>query len=287
MFEIFRVPAGAKFDEGMLYHDGDVIVGANSKVGYGISGKKVIIGERSSIDGDIVANEVRLDSWVSINGNVICRGDAYIGEFSSINGKLVVHGNLEIGRNVRIKEGFEAKGLITIQDPLPVIIFLFVYILELLRLGRLEEVEKLFDEEFENPLTVPDGSKLSIEYINVGSDAELQASRVVGNLKARNIVLKGCELFGSARGRDIAVISSKVHGAIEGRKVYITKESEVYGFVRGEEVFMEEGCTVEGSIIGRKGVWIKEEVEVPELIEVDKLGQGEVQEDVSQLVSRN
>ncbi len=284
MLEVFRVNS-AKFDEGMLYHEGDVIVGANSKLDYGVSGRKVVIGERCHIKGDVVCEEVRLDSWVTIDGSVFCKGDAYIGEFSSINGKLVVYGNLEIGRNVRIKEGFEAKGLITIQDPLPIIIFLFVYILELLRLGRIEEVEKLFEEDFENPLIIPENSKLSLEFIELNANAEIASSRVVGNLRGKNILLRDCEIFGSVKGRDVAITSSKVHGAVEGRKIYIARESEIYGFVRGEEVFMEEGCSVEGSIVGRKGVWIKENVEIPELIKIDELGQRKVQEDVSEPVS--
>ena len=279
------IPEGAEFDETLISHNGDVIVGNSASIGFGIKGKKVIVGDRASIDGDVIGEEVRLDSWVKVKGNVVCYSDCYIGEFTSIDGKLTVHGDLEIGRNVRIDKGFEATGLITIQNPLPVIIFLFIYLMELLRIGKIEEIEELFEEELENPLIIPDNSKVTIEQIQTSRNAIFKSSRILGNVRAKDVLVEKTELYGSVRGKDVFIDSSKVHGAIEGRRIYIVNGSNIFGNVTGEEVFMENGCSVEGSIIGRKGVWIKERVEYQFEIEEDEdagMGKEEVQEDVSQ-----
>jgi len=265
MLEKLTIPPNTRFEERNIVASGDVIIGPNSKLSYGVIAKKIIVGERTTIEGDLLGEEIRLDAWCSVTGNVTSKQDAYIGEFASIGGKLTVYGDLEIGRNVRIKNGFEAKGLITIQDPTPVLFFIFLYLMVLLRLGRLEEAEKLLEEveEFDAPLIIPENSQVSIDRISTRKDAEIVGSRVLGNVKARDINAEGSEIFGSLRGRDIIVSNCRVHGAIEGRVVYLVNSSEVFGYIRADKVYMEDGCSVEGGIVGREGVWIKEKVEIP------------------------
>ncbi|MET1125202.1 MAG: acyltransferase [Archaeoglobaceae archaeon] len=279
MLEKLVIPPNTKFDERSIVVSGDFVAGANTKIGYGIMAKRVIVGERAKIAGDVVAEEVRLDAFCSIDGDVVAKGDAYIGEFASIAGKLTVYGDLEIGRNVRIKNGFEAKGLITIQDPVPVLMFLLIYFMLLLRLGKLEDVEKLFEDvEFEDPMIVPDGTVLEIDRIETSKDVEINESKVLGNLRARNVYVVASEVFGSVRGGEIVIDRSVVHGTVEGKDVYVVNSSAVLGSIKAERVFIEEGCTVEGSIFGRKGVWVKEKVEIAREEDGDR--QGEVQEDV-------
>ncbi|AGK60490.1 putative acyltransferase [Archaeoglobus sulfaticallidus PM70-1] len=262
----FVIPPNTRFEERNIVVENDAIVGAGSKLGYGIIGKKIIVGERASIEGSIQGEEVRIDSWCSIGGDVYCNGDAYIGEFASIDGKLTVFGDLEIGRNVRIGKGFEARGLITIQNPLPVLIFIFLYILELLRLGRLEEAEKLFEivEKIESPLIISENSKVNLEVLETGTDLIAESSRILGNIKAKNVKADRCEIFGSIRAKDIVLSSCRVHGAVEGKRIYLINETEVYGYVKGDKVYMEEKCRIDESITGRKGVWIKGKIELPE-----------------------
>ena len=272
MLEKLLIPPNTRFEERNIVASGDVIIGPNSKLSYGIIAKKIIVGERTAIEGDLLGEEIRLDAWCSVTGNVTSKHDAYIGEFASIGGKLTVYGDLEIGRNVRIKNGFEAKGLITIQDPTPVLFFIFLYLMFLLRLGRLEEAEKLLEmQEFDAPLIIPEGSQISLDRISTRKDAEISGSRVLGNIRARDVYAEDSEIFGSLRGRDVVVSKCRVHGAIEGRVVYIVNSSEVYGYIRADRVYMEEGCSVEGGIVGREGVWIKEKVELPGRKEVEEV----------------
>ena len=270
MLDKLVIPPNTKFEERNLVIEGDALIGANSELGYGIMARKVIVGERTTIEGDVFGREeVRLGAWCNVKGNVISKGDAYIGEFASIGGRLTVYGDLEIGRNVRIKNGFEAKGLITIQDPMPIVLFIFLYLLELLRLGRIEEAEKLFEsEEFESPLEVPENTIMNLDVIKTDKDIEIRESRVLGNIKAKNARIKRGELYGSLKGEILIIDASRVHGAVEGKEVYLVNGSVVLGHIRAEKVFMEEMCIVEGSIIGRRGVWIKPSIELPEFEEV-------------------
>jgi len=270
MLDKLVIPPNTKFEERNLVIEGDTLIGANSELGYGIMARKVIVGERTTIEGDVFGREeVRLGAWCNVKGNVISKGDAYIGEFASIGGRLTVYGDLEIGRNVRIKNGFEAKGLITIQDPMPIVLFIFLYLLELLRLGRIEEAEKLFESEpFESPLEVPENTVMNLDVIKTDKDIEIRESRVLGNIKAKNARIKRGELYGSLKGEILMLDASRVHGAVEGKEVYLVNGSVVLGHIRAEKVFMEEMCIVEGSIIGRRGVWIKPSIELPEFEEV-------------------
>jgi len=290
MLEKLAIPPNTRFEERNIVASGDVIIGPNSKLSYGIIAKKIIVGERTTIDGDLLGEEIRLDAWCNVTGSITSKQDAYIGEFASIGGKLTVYGDLEIGRNVRIKNGFEAKGLITIQDPMPALFFIFLYLVILLRLGRLEEAEKLLEEveEFDTPLVIPEKSQVSIDRIWTSKDAEIVGSRVLGNIKARDVYAEDSEIFGSVRGRDIVVSNCRVHGAIEGRVVYLVNSSEVFGYIRADRVYMEDGCSVEGGIVGREGVWIKEKVEIPGREKVsEEETEEEEEEDVQGTVEGN
>ena len=273
MLEKLVIPRNTKFEDRNLIVEGDVLIGANSKIGYGIVARKVVVGDRSEIRGDVLGREeVRLGSWCNVKGNVISKGEAYVGEFTSIEGRLTVYGDLEIGRNVKIKRGFEARGLITIQDPMPIVMFILLYIMAMLKLGRTEEIEELFDEDFQNPLEVPENSELSLDYIKTSKDVLIEGSRVLGNLRCRDAKVFESELYGSVRGRDVVVNRSRVHGMIEGRNVYIVRGSTVLGKIVAENVYMEEGCVIEGSIVGKKGVWIKPKVEFPDFEEGENEG---------------
>ena len=118
-------------------HRWDVIAGNHSEIKYGIIAHSAILGERVNVTGDLVTTgDTRIDIWSEIGGNVKTDENAYIGEFVTIDGKLVVKGDLDIAYDVKINGGFEAKGWIVVRNPVPVIVYLFLYISELLRLGK-------------------------------------------------------------------------------------------------------------------------------------------------------
>ncbi len=218
----------AKFEERTIVADGDVLIGQNSRVNYGILAKRVIAGERVHIGGDVVGDEIRFDSFCTISGDLVSKGDAYIGEFAGIDGKLTVYGDLEIGRNVRIKNGFEARGLITIQNPASVIFFLLLYIMLLFRLGKMEEVFKLLEDvEIEPAIILPEKCSVDVDKILVTKNADVFDSRLQGTLKARDIYVGGSEIIGCLRGRDVIVDDSEIHGFVEGRNIYLLNSSRI------------------------------------------------------------
>ncbi|MCS7130712.1 MAG: acyltransferase [Archaeoglobaceae archaeon] len=280
---------GAKFEERTIVANGDVLIGQNSRVDYGILAKRLTAGERVFIGGDVIGEEVRIDSFSTINGDLISKGDAYIGEFAEIEGKLTVYGDLEIGRNVKIKNGFEARGLITIQNPASVIFFLLLYLMLLFRLGKIEEVFKLIEDvELEPSIILPEKCSVGVDRIFTTKNADLYDSRILGTLKARDIYLTRTEVVGGVRGREIIVDRSMIHGSVEGKIIYLLNSSKVGMHVKGDRVYMEKGCIVDGGIIARDGVWIKDSIDLKtDLGEEIGVGQGEVQENVSEYISGN
>ncbi|MCS7144420.1 MAG: acyltransferase [Archaeoglobaceae archaeon] len=277
----------AKFEERTIVADGDVLIGQNSRVDYGILAKRIFAGERVHLSGDILGEEVRIDSFCTVDGDLVSKGDAYIGEFAGIDGKLTVYGDLEIGRNVRIKNGFEARGLITIQNPASVIFFLLLYIMLLFRLGKIEEVFKLIEDvEIEPSIILPEKCYVGVDKIITTKNADVFDSKLLGTLRARDIYIGGSEIIGGIRGRDVILDNSRIHGSVEGRTIYLINSCRVGMHVRGDRVYMEKGCIVEGGIIAREGVWIKDSIELKtEFGEEFGVGKREVQEDVSESLS--
>ena len=106
----FVIPDGTLFDGRIIKVDGDAVIGNACSLEYGIEATRFFAGERVKIKGDITtASDVRIDLFSSVEGNIMCGGDAYIGEGTSIHGKLSLKRDLDVGDNVEITEGFEAK----------------------------------------------------------------------------------------------------------------------------------------------------------------------------------
>jgi len=128
--EELAVPSGTTVEEHDLVTDGDVLVGSQSTVEFGLRGRNVALGERVSVENDIEAEgDCRLDTWCSVDGNVLVGEDAYLGERVTVTGRLMVSGDLDIGDDVTIEEGFEANGWIVIRNPVPTLVFYFIVVL--------------------------------------------------------------------------------------------------------------------------------------------------------------
>src|SRR6056297_4355564 len=157
------IPDGTTVEEHDLVTDGDVIVGGQSTVEFGVRGHNVIAGERVQFGGHIEAEaDLRLDMWSDVQDNVLVGRDAYLGERVHVGGRLMVSGDLDIGDDVDIEEGFEANGWIVIRNPMPTIVFVFVYLQQLLRIGEEETAQQLVSELLEDnedaeaePLVIP------------------------------------------------------------------------------------------------------------------------------------
>ncbi|MCQ6963206.1 acyltransferase [Methanolobus chelungpuianus] len=260
-------------EEHTIVVEGDVIIGNHSEIKYGIISNSAILGERVEVSGDLISRfDVRVDIWSHISGNIKTDTNAYIGEFVTIDGKLVVKGDLDVGNDVKINGGFEAKGWIVVRNPVPVIVYLYLYISELLRLGKDEEVEKalseLFDDEVGavsiNSMIIPNGSRISMDSIRVPSKALIGSGcRLVGNIRATSLEMANdTTLYGSIRTiQDIALGKNNIiHGNIVSRgNVYINEKTHVLGEINAQAIRIHESARVDGVMRASGGIVFERE----------------------------
>ena len=129
------LPDGTELQEHSIKTDRDIVIGEFCQIDYGLRGADVYVGESSKIREYVWASgDARIGNWCEIGNDVIAKKDAYIGEGVRINGKLEVNGELDIGEKVEIREGFEAKGSIEIRNPMPVFMFIIIYLMTLLHI---------------------------------------------------------------------------------------------------------------------------------------------------------
>ncbi|WP_368409280.1 polymer-forming cytoskeletal protein [Halomarina litorea] len=265
-----EIPDGTTVEERDLVTEGDIIVGGQSTVEFGVRGRTVVAGERVSFGGDIEAEgDCRLDMWNTVDGNVLVGQDAYIGERTAIGGQLMVSGDLDIGDDVDIERGFEANGWIVIRNPMPTVVFFFVYLSQLLRIGEEEKAreaaEELLgdpeDDEEESdepdPLVVPRGSNVSDDAWRVSTPAVVgDDCRIHGNLRAASLVVgEDNNVFGSLRAKgDITVgEGTRIHGDVTTRRgtVRIAPGAEILGDIACDDLSLHDDAAVDGAIRAR------------------------------------
>jgi predicted acyltransferase (DUF342 family) len=254
------IPDGTTVEEHDLVTDGDVIVGGQSTVGFGVRGRNVIAGERVSFGGHIEAEgDCRLDMWCDVAEDVLVGEDAYLGERVHVGGELKVAGDLDIGDDVDIEEGFEANGWIVIRNPMPTIVFLFVYLSQLLRIGEEEAAEEMIAAVVDGnregePVVIPRGARVGDDAWRVSKPARIgDGCRLHGNVRAASLVVgRDTEVFGSLRAREGTTVGagSEVTGNVTTRDgtVRVGPDAEVRGDVSAEFVELHHDAEIEGAI---------------------------------------
>jgi predicted acyltransferase (DUF342 family) len=259
----FIIPDQTHVQEHDLVTDGDVIVGGQSTVEFGVRGGNVIAGERVEFGGHIEAEgDCRLDMWCDIADNVLVGEDAYLGERVHIGGELRVAGNLDIGDDVDIEDGFDANGWIVIRNPMPTIVFLFVYLSQLLRIGEEEKAAELMtamvDDRSHEPVVIPRGSHVSDDAWRVSTPGRIgDDCRLHGNIRAESLVVgRHNEVFGSLRAKEGITVGAgtEITGNVTTRNgtVRIGPDTEVRGDVSGEYVEVHRDAEIEGAIRARE-----------------------------------
>ncbi|MES3516540.1 MAG: polymer-forming cytoskeletal protein [Natronomonas sp.] len=254
------VPDGTTVEEHDLVADGDVLIGGQSAIELGVRGANVVAGERVRFGGDIEADgDCRLDMWCDVDGNVLVGENAYLGERVHVAGQLVVSGDLDIGDDVDIEQGFEANGWIVIRNPMPTVVFVFVYLSQLLRIGEEEAASELADAFLEDdtpeePVVLPRSATVSDDAWRVSTPATIGADcRLHGNIRAKTIdVAEHTEIFGSLRAKDDITVGDGtiVHGDVTTADgdVTIHPGAQVRGDVSCVDCSLSESAEVEGSI---------------------------------------
>ena len=266
------LPDGTELQEHSIKTDRNIVIGEFCQIDYGLRGSDVYVGESTKIREYVWANgDARIGNLCEIGSDVIARQDAYIGEGVKINGRLVVNGALDIGEKVEIGEGFEAKGEIEIRNPMPVLVFILIYLMTLLRIQNEKELDRILDDFFseeeekvEVPLMIPARSRLNMKVFAVPSTMRIgKRCRLHGNIRAGSIdVQQDSVIFGSLRARYRISIAGgvSVHGNVEGGStVYLRRGAHVLGDVIAKSIVMHEDAKIDGIIEAPHGLRIERE----------------------------
>jgi len=207
------IPDNTKFEEHNIATNGDVVIGDRCLIQFGIkTDGRIFIGEHAIIDGNLEAiKDIRVDIFSCINGDVRSGGNVYFGEKVNVNGKLSLDGDLDVGDSVEIKKGFEAKGWINIRSPIPIVIYIFIYLLQLLKMGHSEEIDRLLEEIEENEGEMIPISEVFL-FIPNNSIIGVQKSNVDYNLRVgkKSSLLGNYDLKGSAYIEDNSIICGTI-----------------------------------------------------------------------------
>lgn len=264
------IPDGTRMEEKTVVLEGDLVVGSGVDFGYGVIANNVRAGERVSFRGTIEARgDVEIDDFSSVLGDLAAGGDVYLGEGVRIGGKLVVDGDLDIGREIKIGEGFEAHGWIRIRNPLPFIIYIYLYLLALLQLGRAEQVEEALNELFseEAPdstrvMVVPPRSMLDFNIIQTPASMLVgRECRLVGNIRAKSVEMgEQNELFGGIRARTSVVLGrdNVIHGGIEAQHVRVEQDCRILGRIKASTLEVHPSVEVESLVASKSMVFIRD-----------------------------
>jgi len=279
------IPDGTHVEEHDLVTAGDVIVGGQSVVEFGVRGRSVVAGERVRFGGHIEAEgDCRLDMWCVVEDNVLVGEDAYLGERVTVGGELKVAGDLDIGDDVDIEDGFEANGWIVIRNPMPTIVFLFVYLGQLLRIGEEEAAEEvlaaMLDDEGDRehqPAIIPRGARVGDDAWRVSTPARIgDGCRLHGNVRAESLTVgRDNEIFGGLRAKEGVTLGAgtEVTGNVTTRTgtVRIGPDTHVRGDVAGEHVEVHREAEIDGSIRAREETTMVTEpvLEGPAVVSLD------------------
>ena len=266
------VPDNTKFDECNIITKGDVVIGNRCLLQFGIkTDGRIFIGEHVKIEGNLIANDdIRVDIFSSIVGNVRSERNIYLGEKVNVKGKLSLKGDLDVGDSVVIDQGFEARGWINIRSPIPVVIYIFIYLLQLLKMGHSEEIEKILKELEENNestiaiseifLFIPDNTtigilKSKVDYnLNIGKKSILRGNfDVKGNVTIESDSVVHGSIISTGDfycGKNTAVNGN----IVSNNNVKIEEKSSIAGNISGNKIFLSKTASINGELFAKEGV---------------------------------
>ncbi len=266
------IPDNTKFEEHTIVTNGDVVVGDRCLINFGIkTDGRIFIGEHAIIDGDMeAAKDVRVDIFSNIGGNVKSGGNVYFGEKVKVKGKLSLNGDLDVGDSVEIEKGFEAKGWINIRSPIPVVIYVFIYLLQLLKMGHSEEIDRILEEIEENegntiPISetfffIPNNSIIGIQKSKVDYNLRVgKKARLLGNydLKGNVFIEDDSVIHGTLKSTGDIFCGKRtiIQGNIDSNcDVKIEEKAHIAGNISGDKIYLSKTASVNGELFAKKGI---------------------------------
>ena len=266
------IPDKTKFEERTIVTKGDVIIADRCLIQFGIkTSGRIFVGEHVIIDGNLESTkDIRIDIFSSIGGDVKSNGNVYLGEKVKVNGKLSLKGDLDVADSVEIIKGFEAKGWINIRSPIPMVIYIFIYLTQLLKLGHSEEIDRLLGEIEENDgniipiseifLFIPNNSIIGVQKSEV--DYNLQVGKeaiVLGNydIKGNVFIGDGSTIQGSLKstGNVFCGKNTNIQGNINSNgEIRVDEKTNIAGDVSGGKIYLSKIASVNGMLYAKNGI---------------------------------
>jgi predicted acyltransferase (DUF342 family) len=266
------IPNNTKFEERTIVTNGDVVIGDRCLINFGIkTDGRIFIGEHAIIEGDIeAAKDIRVDIFTNIGGDVKSGGNVYFGEKVKVKGKLSLRGDLDVGDSVEIEKGFEAKGWINIRSPIPVVIYIFIYLLQLLKMGHSEEIDRILEEIEENEgdtipisetfLFIPNNSIIGAQKSTVDNNLRVgKKSCLLGNydLKGKTFIEDNSIIHGTLKSTGDVFCGKKttIQGNINSNgDVRIEDKAHIAGNINGNKIYLSKTASVNGELLAKKGI---------------------------------
>ena len=271
LFKTCVLPEKTELQEHLLKTKHDILIGDHCTIGFGLHGDSIAVCEFSTFHGDVIAeSDLRIDNFCEVFGNVVCNGDAYLGEGVKVHGKLTIGGNLDIGEKVVIDKEFKAYGDISIRNPIPVILYLLLYIMTMLHIEGEESTMKKLDSIVAQaqsvPLVLPPKTSMDLSYFSVLTPMEIGAnSRLHGNIHAESVtVRRDTTIFGSILASKKVKLGPRdaVHGDVSADNIRVERGAEVLGDLIGQAIWMHEDAHISGMIQASDGLIIGSDREV-------------------------
>lgn len=264
------IPDDAKFEEHNIVAQGDFIIGDRADFSLGvITDGRVFVGEKAHIKGNITAKEnIRIDMWSEVEGNVTGEKDVFLADKVKVRGKLSVGKDLDLADSADI-EKFEARGWINVRSPISFVIYIYLYMLEMMKQGKSQEVEMILeelekeDDEFiisEVFTFIPNDSEITRQKAVLKGNCRIgERCRILGNYTSSGWVRVGGEtkFHGSiVAANDVFIGSgSEIVGSITSKgDVTLEGNTHVHGNVKAKTVEMQKSTIVDGIISAQNGV---------------------------------
>jgi predicted acyltransferase (DUF342 family) len=183
---------------------------------------------------------------------------------------LSLKGDLDVGDSVEIEKGFEAKGWINIRNPIPIVIYIFIYLLQLLKMGHSEEIDRILEEIEENEgktipiserfLFIPNNTVIGIQNSKVNNNVFIgKKSTILGNYEIKgNAFIEDDSIFHGTINSTGDVYCGKntvVKGNIDSNgSLRIDKDANIAGNISGEKIFLSKEAIVNGELYSKAGV---------------------------------
>jgi len=240
---VLRIPSKAKLLPEEIIVKDDIVVADRSVVERTLrTDGRIFIGRYVTVKDLFAKGEIMIDDMSRVLGDVHSEESISLGDLVKVSGHLYCGGDLDIGGNVEISKGFLAKGYIRISGGIPLFMYILLYLLYLLQIGKSKEVDEILK-------TLEEEIQVKGDYMLIPYDTRITGERI--STKYGIIVGQEAEIYGSLEAKGRVTVSNKaiIHGSIRSTgNVYIGPYAYVDGVVQGKFVKISRGAVVNSGI---------------------------------------